>query len=49
VPTLTPEGFSHVVAFFELTLFDRFGLPRVLPEDAEERRAVVSGTGLVPR
>jgi RNA polymerase sigma-70 factor (ECF subfamily) len=49
VPTLTPGGFSHVVAFFELTLFDRFGLPRVLPEDAEERRAVVNGASLAPR
>ncbi|SDT26624.1 RNA polymerase sigma-70 factor, ECF subfamily [Friedmanniella luteola] len=46
VPTLTERGFSHVVAFFELSLFDRFGLPRVLPEDPEERRALRAGTAL---
>lgn len=31
VPTLTEQGVSHVVAFFELSLFARFGLPAVLP------------------
>ncbi len=45
VPTLTERGFSHVVAFFELSLFDRFGLPRVLPEDGDERRALLAGAG----
>jgi RNA polymerase sigma-70 factor (ECF subfamily) len=31
VPTLTEQGVSHVVAFFEVNLFERFGLPEVLP------------------
>lgn len=31
VPTLTEQGVSHVVAFFEVSLFARFGLPEVLP------------------
>lgn len=30
VPTLTEQGVSHVVAFFELSLFERFGLPEVV-------------------
>jgi RNA polymerase sigma-70 factor (ECF subfamily) len=31
VPTLTEQGVSHVVAFFEVSLFARFGLPEILP------------------
>lgn len=31
VPRLTGDGVSHVVAFFDLELFRRFGLPEVLP------------------
>ncbi len=31
VPTVTAAGISHVAAFFDLDLFDRFGLPRLLP------------------
>ena len=30
VPTLTDQGVSHVAAFFDPTLFARFGLPEVL-------------------
>lgn len=36
VPTLTEHGVSHVVAFFELSLFARFGLPEVLPGTVAE-------------
>ena len=31
VPTLTERGVTYVAAFFDLDLFDRFGLPRLLP------------------
>ena len=33
VPTLTERGISYVAAFFDLDLFDRFGLPRLYPGD----------------
>ncbi len=41
VPTLSAQGFSHVVAFFEPTLFERFGLPSVLPQDPAELAALL--------
>jgi RNA polymerase sigma-70 factor (ECF subfamily) len=31
VLTIGPAGITHVVCFFDLSLFDRFGLPRLLP------------------
>ncbi|MFI7443697.1 sigma-70 family RNA polymerase sigma factor [Nonomuraea indica] len=34
VLTLTSEGVSHVAMFFDLSLFDTFGLPRTLPAHA---------------
>jgi RNA polymerase sigma-70 factor (ECF subfamily) len=49
VPTLSAEGFSHVAAFFDLELFDRFGLPRLLPEDPAERQALVDGAAPTAR
>jgi RNA polymerase sigma-70 factor (ECF subfamily) len=33
VLTLGPDGVTHVVAFFDVHLFDTFGLPRRLPSD----------------
>ena len=36
VPTLTERGVAYVAAFFDLNLFDRFGLPRLLPLAEEE-------------
>jgi RNA polymerase sigma-70 factor (ECF subfamily) len=35
VPTLTERGVSYVAAFFDVDLFDRFGLPRLLPLDPQ--------------
>ena len=32
VLSLGPAGITHVVSFFDLSLFDTFGLPRTLPE-----------------
>jgi RNA polymerase sigma-70 factor (ECF subfamily) len=31
VLTLTPHGVSHVTSFFDLRLFETFGLPASLP------------------
>jgi RNA polymerase sigma-70 factor (ECF subfamily) len=31
VLTLTPDGVSHVASFFDLRLFEKFGLPAALP------------------
>jgi RNA polymerase sigma-70 factor (ECF subfamily) len=42
VVTLTAAGISHVVAFFDLTLFTAFGLPMTMPSDAQ--MPAVSGT-----
>jgi RNA polymerase sigma-70 factor (ECF subfamily) len=39
VPTLTERGVAYVAAFFDLDLFDRFGLPRLLPLAEEELAA----------
>ncbi len=39
VPTLTERGVAYVAAFFDLDLFDRFGLPRLLPLAQEEPAA----------
>ncbi|HWB35890.1 MAG TPA: sigma-70 family RNA polymerase sigma factor, partial [Rugosimonospora sp.] len=38
VLTITEAGVSHVVTFFDTSLFARFGLPEVLPEPAADRR-----------
>jgi RNA polymerase sigma-70 factor (ECF subfamily) len=38
VLTLTPDGVSHVACFFDLRLFETFGLPQTLP--AQPRRLV---------
>ncbi|GAB2567788.1 sigma-70 family RNA polymerase sigma factor [Microlunatus antarcticus] len=37
VPTLGPDGFTHVAAFFDTDLFARFGLPDELPPEHRER------------
>jgi len=42
VLTLTAAGISHVIAFFDLSLFTTFGLPMTLPVD--EQVVVTSGT-----
>jgi RNA polymerase sigma-70 factor (ECF subfamily) len=39
VLALTPAGISHVACFFDLRLFDTFGLPRALPVEAAARPA----------
>jgi RNA polymerase sigma-70 factor (ECF subfamily) len=44
VPTVSERGFSHVTVFFDLTLFERFGLPAVLPAEGPERDALRAGT-----
>jgi RNA polymerase sigma-70 factor (ECF subfamily) len=41
VLTLTNQGVSHVSTFFDLTLFDTFGLPEVL---VREKRATATQT-----
>ncbi|WP_159620039.1 sigma-70 family RNA polymerase sigma factor [Ruania rhizosphaerae] len=47
VLTLTPSGISHVVAFFDLRLFARFGLPEVA--DGVSQRPTPSGADGVTR
>jgi len=37
VPTVTAAGIAHVAAFFDRTLFARFGLPELLPVAGEPR------------
>ena len=37
VPTVGPDGVRHVAAFFDTTLFARFGLPEELPEEHRAR------------
>ena len=37
VPTIGPDGVAHVAAFFDTTLFARFGLPEELPVEHRER------------
>ena len=45
VPTVGPEGVTHVAAFFDTSLFARFGLPDLLPEEHRPRaRALLAGT-----
>jgi RNA polymerase sigma-70 factor (ECF subfamily) len=41
VLTLTSQGVSHVSTFFDLTLFETFGLPEVL---VREKRATATQT-----
>jgi RNA polymerase sigma-70 factor (ECF subfamily) len=44
VPTVGPEGVQHVTAFFDTTLFARFGLPEELPEEHHARaRTLLDG------
>ena len=40
LPTVGATGISYVAVFFDHTLFDRFGLPAVLPVDADGPTAV---------
>lgn len=42
VVELTAAGISHVTAFFDLTLFPRFGLPMTLPADQQAVLASVN-------
>jgi RNA polymerase sigma-70 factor (ECF subfamily) len=42
VVTLTAAGISHVTAFFDLSLFARFGLPMTLPADDQASLASVT-------
>jgi RNA polymerase sigma-70 factor (ECF subfamily) len=45
VPTLGPDGVTHVAAFFDTTLFPRFGLPDELPPEHRHRaQALRDGT-----
>jgi RNA polymerase sigma-70 factor (ECF subfamily) len=37
VPTFGPDGVSHVAAFFDTSLFPRFGLPDELPPEHRAR------------
>ena len=41
VPTLGPDGVTHVAAFFDTDLFARFGLPDELPPEHRERARVL--------
>jgi RNA polymerase sigma-70 factor (ECF subfamily) len=42
VLTLTAAGISHVVVFFDLSLFQTFGFPLTLP--ADKQLSAVAGT-----
>lgn len=49
VPTVGPEGVSHVACFFDTNLFARFGLPDVLPAEHRARaRALLDGPATGP-
>ena len=49
VPTVGPDGVTHVSVFFATDLFARFGLPEVLPEEHRARaEALLGSAGAAP-
>ena len=45
VPTVGPDGVTHVSVFFDTSLFARFGLPEVLGEEHHARAQALLATG----